>query len=160
MQSVSHQRAVEQDDDMPELLLLAHPPHVLSVLFGIALDGTTTQLRGNHTSNMALRGMHMLVVHLVHLPGVRSENEKDQPDGEDFDTQQSRKVVPKEVQVMPTPLRSQEAGDDKNSRQEIHGDCCKIASLPSHRSCYHRGGSRVRRSPNFNACATRHGLSV
>jgi hypothetical protein len=145
---------------MPELLLLTHPPHVLSVLFSVALDGTSTQLRGNHTSNMSLRGMHLLVSHIVRLPGVRAEDEKDQLNGEDFDTQQSRKVVQEEVRVIPTPLQSQEAGDDKSARQETHGDCCEIASLPSNLSCYHRGGSRERRSPNFNACATRHGLSI
>ena len=114
MHTVSHQRAVEQDEDMPEFLLLAHPPHVLSILFGVALDGATTQLRGDHASDMALRGMHLLVAHLVLLPGV-TENEKDQSDGEDFDTQQS-KIVQKEVQAISTPLQSQEANDDKCAR--------------------------------------------
>lgn len=87
MHTVSHQRAVEQDEDMPEFLLLAHPPHVLSILFGVALDGATTQLRGDHASDMALRGMHLLVAHRFLFPRVKAENEKDQADGEDFDTQ-------------------------------------------------------------------------
>jgi hypothetical protein len=86
MHSVSHRRAVEQDENLPELLLLAHSPHVFSVLFGVSLDGVITQLRGNHASDMTLRGFHVLVAHLVLILGARTDNEKYQPDDEDFDT--------------------------------------------------------------------------
>jgi hypothetical protein len=72
MNSVSHRRAVEQDEDLPELLLLAHSPHVFSVLFGVSLDGVITQLQGNHASDMTLRGFHVLFAHLVLILGVRT----------------------------------------------------------------------------------------
>jgi len=84
--SVSHRREVEQDEDLPELLLLAHSPHVLSVLFGVSLDGIVAQLRGDHASNMTLRGFHVLVAHLVLILEVRTDNEKYQLDDGDFDT--------------------------------------------------------------------------
>lgn len=84
MHSVSHPSAVIQAEDVPELLLLAHSPHVPAVLFCVALDGTVTQLRGNHSSNMTLRGFHVLGAHLVLLSGVRADNGKDRSDDKDL----------------------------------------------------------------------------
>jgi hypothetical protein len=56
---------MDSNETLPELLLLAHPPHVLAVLFRITLHRTASQLVSNCATDMALVGLQSLVVHLA-----------------------------------------------------------------------------------------------
>jgi hypothetical protein len=150
---------VKQDEDLPELLLLAHSPHVPSVLFGVALHGTATQLRGNHASDMALRGLHLLVAHLSLFTGVKAGNEKEQPDDEDLATQCSCKVVHEEkCEQYLLRKELQNASDGKDKRQETHEDICQIALLPTDQAAIGRGSRESDDPPITMHVRQRHGL--
>jgi hypothetical protein len=53
------------NETLPELLLFAHPPHVLAILFRITLHSTASQLVSDRATDMALVGLQSLVAHLA-----------------------------------------------------------------------------------------------